>query len=96
MKVGIYGQSNNELTIKYANYLVELCLQNGVAVVFEENFYKGYIELNKGHEFKTFSEYSNLDRDLSFFFTVTVFSIELTAITSEFALTSTSNLSSKD
>ena len=70
MKVGIYGQSNNELTIKYANYLVELCLQNGISVVFEENFYKGYIELNKGNEFKTFSEYSNLDRDISFFFTV--------------------------
>ncbi len=70
MKVGIYGQSNNELTIKYANQLVELCLQNEVSVVFEENFYKGYIELNKGNEFKTFSEYSNLDRDLSFFFTV--------------------------
>ena len=70
MKVGIYGQSNNELTIKYAHQLVELCLQNEVSVVFEENFYKGYIELNKGNEFKTFSEYSNLDRDLSFFFTV--------------------------
>jgi len=70
MKVGIYGQSNNEITIKYANYLVELCLQNGISVVFEENFYNGYIELHKGNEFKTFSEYSNLDRDLSFFFTV--------------------------
>ena len=70
MKVGIYGQSNNELTIKYAKHLVELCLQNEISVVFEENFYKGYIELNKGNEFKTFSEYSNLDRDLSFFFTV--------------------------
>lgn len=70
MKVGIYGQSNNELTIKYANFLVELCLENGVSVVFEENFYKGYIEFGKGNEFKTFSEYGNLDRDLSFFFTV--------------------------
>ena len=70
MKVGIYGQSNNELTIKYANYLVELCLQNGISVVFEENFYKYYIELSQGNEFNTFSEYSNLDRDLSFFFTV--------------------------
>ena len=70
MTVGIYGQSKNELTLKYANYLVELCLQNEVSVVFEENFYKGYLELDKDNEFKTFSEYSNLDRDLSFFFTV--------------------------
>jgi NAD+ kinase len=70
MKVGIYGQSNNELTTKYAKHLVELCLQNDISIVFEENFYKGYIELHKGNEFKVFSEYSNLDRDLSFFFTV--------------------------
>lgn len=70
MKVGIYGQSNNDITIKYVKRLVELCLKNGISPVFEENFYKGYIELNQDQEFKTFSGYENLDRDLSFFFTV--------------------------
>lgn len=70
MKVGIYGQSNNDVTIKYVNYLVELCLKNNISPVFEESFYKGYIESHTDNEFKTFSGYENLDRDLSFFFTV--------------------------
>ena len=70
MKVGIYGQSNNDTTIKYVNYLVELCLKNNISPVFEESFYKGYIESHTDNEFKTFSGYENLDRDLSFFFTV--------------------------
>jgi NAD+ kinase len=70
MKVGIYGQSNNVITIKYVNYLVDLCLKNGVSIHFEENFYKSYHKLHKGSKFRTFSGYKNLDRDLSFFFTV--------------------------
>ena len=70
MKVGIYGQSNNDTTIKYVNYLVELCLKNNISPVFEKSFYKGYIESHTDNEFKTFSGYENLDRDLSFFFTV--------------------------
>ena len=70
MKVGIYGQSNNEITIKYVNYLVELCLKNKVAIVFEENFYQGYKKVHKNHSFETFSSYDDLDPDLSFFFTV--------------------------
>ena len=70
MKVGIYGQSNNDITIKYVNYLVELCLQNKVDIVFEDNLYQGYRELHKAHDFETFSEYDDLDPDLSFFFTV--------------------------
>jgi NAD+ kinase len=70
MKIGIYGQSNNEITIKYVNYLVELCLENDISPVFEDSFYKGYIKLHAANEFKTFSGYENLDRDLSFFFTV--------------------------
>ena len=70
MKVGIYGQSNNEITIKYVNYLVELCLKNKVNIVFEENFYQGYKKLHKAHNFETFSEYDDMDPELSFFFTV--------------------------
>jgi len=70
MKVGIYGQSNNDITIKYVNYLVELCLKNNISPVFEDSFYKGYIEIHQDKEFKTFSGYEDLDRDLSFFFTV--------------------------
>lgn len=70
MKVGIYGQSNNEITIKYVNYLVKLCLKNKVTVVFEDNFYKGYKKVHIEDNFETFSEYDDMDPDLSFFFTV--------------------------
>lgn len=70
MKIGIYGQSNNEITIKYVNHLVELCLKNNIAPVFEDSFYQSYNELHEGYEFNTFSGYENIDRDLSFFFTV--------------------------
>lgn len=70
MKVGIYGQSNNEITIKYVNHLVELCLKNDISPVFEDGFYQSYNELHADHKFKTFSGYENIDRDLAFFFTV--------------------------
>lgn len=70
MKVGIFGQSNNDITIKYVGQLVELCSEHGVSIVFEENFYKGFGELIINSSVTTFSGYDNLDRDLDFFFSV--------------------------
>jgi len=70
MKVGIFGQSNNETTIKYVRQLAELCIKNGASVVFEENFYKSFGQLTKGSKVSTFSGYKDLDKDLDFFFTV--------------------------
>ena len=70
MKVGIFGQSNNEITIKYAGQLVELCSQHNVSVVFEENFHKSFDQLIQAENFTTFSGYDDLDRDLDFFFSV--------------------------
>ncbi len=70
MKVGIFGQSNNEITIKYVGQLVELCKLHGVSIVFEENFYKSFDQLIDCNNFTTFSGYDDLDRDLDFFFSV--------------------------
>ena len=70
MKVGIFGQSNNEVTIKYVGQLVALCTQHGVSIVFEENFYKSFEQLIQANNFTTFSGYDDLDRDLDFFFSV--------------------------
>ena len=70
MKVGIFGQSNNETTIKYVGQLVELCAQHHVSIAFEENFYNGFDQLTDVNNFSTFSGYDDLDRDLDFFFSV--------------------------
>ena len=71
MKVGIFGQSNNDITIKYVGQLVELCSEHGVSIVFEENFYKSFGQQLTGENIvTTFSGYDDLDRDLDFFFSV--------------------------
>ncbi len=70
MKVGIFGQSNNENTIKYAKELVELCKEHKVSIVFEENFSKSFHQLEKGKNVETFSEYKDLSKDLDYFFSV--------------------------
>lgn len=70
MKVGIFGQSNNEITIKYVDQLVALCSQHGISVVFEENFHKSFDQLIQANNFTTFSGHEDLDRDLDFFFSV--------------------------
>lgn len=70
MKVGIFGQSNNENTIKYVKELVELCKQYNVSIVFEENFSKSFYPEAKDKNVETFSEYKDLNKDLDFFFSV--------------------------
>lgn len=70
MKVGIFGQSNNENTIKYVKELVELCRLYEVSFVFEENFFKSFHDLNSSQEVETFSDYDTLDKNLDYFFSV--------------------------
>lgn len=70
MKVGIFGQSNNETTIKYVGQLTELCIKNGVSIAFEENFFKSFNALTRSSQISTFSGYNDLDKELDFFFTV--------------------------
>lgn len=70
MKVGIFGQSNNEITIKYVEELVDLCVKYNVSIVFEENFYKGFEGIKEYAGVSTFSSYEDLDRNLDFFFSV--------------------------
>ena len=70
MKVGIFGQSNNENTIKYVKELVLLCKKFDVSIVFEENFYKSFNEFIDRDAVKTFSGYHDLDQNLDFFFSV--------------------------
>jgi len=70
MKVGIFGQSNNENTIKYVQELVELCKEYKVSMVFEENFSKSFYEQAEVKSVETFSEYKDLDKGLDYFFSV--------------------------
>ena len=42
MKVGIFGQSNNQITMKYVQQLVKLCEEYDVSMVFEESFLTGF------------------------------------------------------
>ncbi len=70
MKVGVYGQSNNEITKKYTSFLVDLLVKKNVIVVFEENFYNYYKESFPDIEQNTFSDYCDLDSSYDLFFTV--------------------------
>jgi NAD+ kinase len=71
MKVGVYGQSNNENTIKYVNILVDLLYKNNISVVFEEKFLESYmVQKNQSGKFKTFSDYYDLDDSFDLFFSV--------------------------
>lgn len=70
MKVGIFGQSNNEITIKYVGQLVDLCTKFGVSIVFEENLFKSFSQSGNGQNSTTFSGYEDIDRDVNFFFSI--------------------------
>ncbi|WKK65464.1 NAD kinase [Lutimonas zeaxanthinifaciens] len=70
MKVGIFGQSNNQITMKYVQELVKLCKEYSVSMVFEESFLAGFNGLLKELKPETFSDYEDLDRGIDFFFSV--------------------------
>jgi NAD+ kinase len=71
MKVGVYGQSNNEITIKYVNILVDILYKNKISIVFEEKFFRYFKEqTNHKANYKTFSVYKDLDTSFDLFFSV--------------------------
>jgi len=71
MKVGVYGQSNNEITIKYVNVLVDILYKNKISIVFEEKFFEYFKEqTNHKTKYKTFSDYKDLDTSFHLFFSV--------------------------
>ena len=70
MKVGIYGQSNNEVTLEYVHILANLCRQYQIEAIFEENLYSGFNRAQQYDGFETFSDYYDLDASVDFFFTV--------------------------
>ncbi|MCA0933527.1 NAD kinase [Lutimonas saemankumensis] len=70
MKVGIFGQSNNQITMKYVQELVKLCKEYSVSMVFEENFLQGFNQLSRQLKPETFSDYQDLNKDIDFFFSV--------------------------
>ncbi len=71
MKVGVYGQPNNETTLKYVNILVDILYKNKISIVFEKKFF-GYFKEQADHKtnYKTFSEYKDLDSSFNLFFSV--------------------------
>ena len=70
MKVGIFGQSNNEITIKYVKELVDLCRHYEVSIVIEENLFKSFHQLASDENVDTFTGYESLTKNLDFFFSV--------------------------
>ena len=70
MKVGIYGQSNNEVTKKYARFLIDLFNQNKISIVFEEKFYEFLKKEINDLNYKTFKNYKDLDSTFDLFFSV--------------------------
>lgn len=69
MKAGIYGQANNEITIKYADHLMSTLKKNGIEFYLEKNFGEAFSKLT-GHKFPFFDGYADLDKTYDVFFTV--------------------------
>ncbi len=70
MKVGVYGQSNNDITKKYISILVNILTQKNITVIFEENLYNSCLLANPKIKHKTFVNYHNLDSSFDLFFSV--------------------------
>ncbi|MDH3321591.1 MAG: NAD kinase [Flavobacteriaceae bacterium] len=70
MKIGIYGQSNNEITIKYVNVLIDLLIKKNAEILFEEKFYEFFKKSNTHTTYQTFSSHKDLDTATDLFFSV--------------------------
>lgn len=70
MKVGVYGQSNNETTKKYIDLLVDILHENKIKIIFEKKFFDFYTESNPKIIHDTFDSYEDLDSSCSLFFSV--------------------------
>ncbi|MCF6223301.1 MAG: NAD kinase [Flavobacteriaceae bacterium] len=70
MKIGVYGQSQNELTIKYVKILIDILVKNHVEIIIEEKIYSFFKETNPKIKYKTFANYHDLDQSIELFFSV--------------------------
>lgn len=69
MKAGIYGQANNETTVKYTELLIEILGEKGIDFYLEKNFSDGITRIS-GAKYKSFEGYEGLDNSFDLFFTV--------------------------
>ena len=69
MKVGIYGQTNNDITIKYTKRLIEILQERKIEFLLEKKFSEGFAN-SAGKEFPSFDGYEELDETYEVFFTV--------------------------
>lgn len=69
MKAGIYGQANNETTVKYTELLIEILAKKGIDFYLEKNFSEGITRIS-GAQYKSFEGYQGLDNSFDLFFTV--------------------------
>ena len=69
MKVGIYGQTNNETTVKYTEYLIDILTKKGIDFFLEKKFSEGITRIS-GAKYSYFDGYEGLDNSFDVFFTV--------------------------
>jgi len=70
MKIGIYGQPNNEITKKYVYYLIDIFKKKNIDFLFEERFYAYLKEDNSDITYGVFKDYFDLDSSFDLFFSV--------------------------
>ena len=70
MKIGVYGQSNNDITIKYLKVLVDIFSKKKITLIIEEKIYDFFKETNPDVVYQTFSSYHNLDTSIDLFFSI--------------------------
>ncbi|MEN8185894.1 MAG: NAD kinase [Bacteroidota bacterium] len=70
MKVGIFGQTNNDITIRFIKTLVDALSKYDTTIAFERNLYKYYRKQHKSNSFETFTGYRDLSADCDLFFSV--------------------------
>jgi len=69
MKVGIYGQTNNDVTIKYTRHLMEILDHRNIDYFLEKNLSEGITRIT-GESHPYFDGYEGLDSSFDVFFTV--------------------------
>lgn len=70
VKVGIFGQTNVETTLKYISILVDELSAYDTEIYFEENLFKSFSNKKEKLNFRTFNSYQDLDKSFELFFSV--------------------------
>ena len=70
MKIGIYGQPNNETTKNCVNYLIDILKQRKIDFQLEGKLYIFLKEENPDISYKSFKDYSELNSSFDIFFSV--------------------------